>query len=450
MSKKTRLILLLVCIALFLAITPFIILYSMGYRFDFDGMKITATGGIYVRSMPEAENIIIDSKINKKPAFFSKDVFVQNLLPKQHSVLVKKEGYYDYQKNIEVKKNQVTKLEDILLIKNNLAFDIMPDSADYFSIAPDSKNIIIESTDKNGLNFRYFSIANPNDEKTFLFPLYNAKVTNIKWANDSTRALIKTQSQNSVFYYIFDQGKQIQQVNPLSYLNKDSRQISFNPQNSSDIFYIKNNLLYRSGISPAVLKNVISYLIENNNITWLSSDGFIYRSDISGKLIEKLTTEKAKVAYDKNCEIISASGKTFLKDNEDFFILNSQNKVLERFESPAGDFKLLVSPDSKKFLYITQNEIHIYLVDAPEPENKKKLLSSQQNSINYSFWLNNNYVIFSAGDKIIISEIDYRGNINTATLPSKINLQQMFFNYTDGKLYVLTGNTLSSSEKITQ
>lgn len=450
MTKKTRLILLLVCVALFFIITPFIVLYSMGYRFDLSLMRITATGGIYVRTMPEAESIIIDSKINKKPAFFSKDVFVQNLLPKQHSVLVKKEGYYDYQKNIGVKENQVIKLEDILLIKNNLAFDVLPKTVDYFSIAPDSKNILIENTDKNGLNFDYYPMANPSDKKTFTIVLANAKVTDIKWADDSTKALAEIQNSTSAYYYIFDPAKQTQLLNPLSYLNKDSRQISFNPQNSSDIFYIKNNLLYRSGISSAVLKNAISYLIENNNITWLSSDGFIYKSDISGKLIDQLTIEKAEVAYDKNCEIISISGKIFLKDNGDFFILNPSSKTLEKIDSPAGDFKLLPSPDAKNFLYTTQKEIYIYAAGNAEPANKKVLLASRPEGINYYSWLNNNYIIFSAGDKIIISEIDYRGNINTVSIPPKLNLKQLFFNRQDGKLYILTENTLLSSEKITQ
>jgi len=460
MTKKTRLILLLVCVALFFSLTPFIVLYSMGYRFDFSSMKITATGGIYVRSLPEAENIIIDSKINQKPAFFSRDVFVQNLLPKQHSVLVQKTGYYSYQKNISVKENQVTKLEDILLIKNNLAFDVLSKTADYFSFAPDLRNILIENTDKNGLNFNYYPIINPNNKKTFLLALSNAKVGAIKWAGDSTKALIEIQNPTGAFYYIFDPEKETQQATPLSYLNNNSRQISFNPQNSSDIFYIKNNWLYRSGISSGVLKNVIAYLIENNNIIWLSSDGFIYESDVSGKLINKLTTEKAEVAYDKNCEIISASGKILLKDNGDLFALDTASKTLKKINSPAGDFKLLPSPDAKNFLYTTQKEIYIYLVGSIAPENKKVLLASQPNDINYSFWLNNSYIIFSAGGRIIISEIDYRGNINTIPVPQKITMSdsqileiknpEIFFNRADGKLYILTGNTLLSSEKITQ
>ncbi|MCX6723390.1 MAG: hypothetical protein NT094_05015, partial [Candidatus Staskawiczbacteria bacterium] len=82
-------------------------------------------------------------------------------------------------------------------------------------------------------------------------------------------------------------------------------------------------------------------------------------------------------------------------------------------------------------------------------------------------WVNNSYIIFTEGDlpaqagKIIISEIDYRGNINTVTLPQTITLPsdpnitiniknpEIYFNQQEGKIYLMTNNTLLSSDKIT-
>ena len=102
MNKRTRLIILLVCIACFLTGVSILVPYSMGYRFDFANMKITATGGIYVRTFPAAEKVIIDRKITEEPGLFSNSVFVQSLLPGLHAVLVQKNSYYDYSKTIPV------------------------------------------------------------------------------------------------------------------------------------------------------------------------------------------------------------------------------------------------------------------------------------------------------------------------------------------------------------
>ena len=52
-----------------------------------------------------------------KTSRFDNSVFVQNMLPGPHQILVKKDGYYDYQKNLEVIENQVAKLEHVILFK---------------------------------------------------------------------------------------------------------------------------------------------------------------------------------------------------------------------------------------------------------------------------------------------------------------------------------------------
>ena len=153
MTKKTRLIILIFCVVCFFVIAPILVLYSTGDRFDFKKMKITATGGIYVRTFPVAEQIIIDSKISKKPGVFSNSIFAQSLLPNEHTVLVKKSGYYDYFKTLPVKEKQVTKLENVLLIKNFIGFNKLSDKIDYFSVAPNNQNIITSTaTTKNIIN----------------------------------------------------------------------------------------------------------------------------------------------------------------------------------------------------------------------------------------------------------------------------------------------------------
>ena len=73
-------------------------------------------------------------------------------------------------------------------------------------------------------------------------------------------------------------------------------------------------------------------------------------------------------------------------------------------------------------------------------------------------------IIFTAGNNIIISEIDFRGNVNSVTLPKTItasgadNLSQeivlknpqIFYNQQEGKLYILNDKITLFSEKITQ
>lgn len=380
MTKKTRLIVLILCVILFFVLAPYIILYSLGYRVDFEKQKIVATGGIYVRTFPSADQITIDSKISDKPGMFSGSVFVQSLIPKSHSVLIQKAGYFDYYKTLPVEENEVTKLENVLLFKKDISYAVVADPE-----------------------------ASP-----------------------------------------------------------------FLPATQEGKFYLKNNNLYSlpaPSASPApttsplpagrpapalpVIKNVVAFQTSGQNIFWLGTDGFFYKSGATGKNPEKLTTTKLEISKNGVYKIITAGQNIFLNNNGRFLLLNSKIKDFETFAKSVTDAK--VSPNGKNLIYFAGKEIFIFPLNGLAK--KGVLLYQSPADITNVLWLNNDYVIFSlgrspstgeaAGSQILISEIDYRGNVNTITLPSKEFVNpKIYFNQQDGKLYILSGANLFASEKL--
>ncbi|MCX6721756.1 MAG: hypothetical protein NTY04_00995 [Candidatus Staskawiczbacteria bacterium] len=377
MTKKTRLTILLVCVACFLVIAPALVLYSMGYRFDFEKMKVTETGGIYVRTFPSADQIIIDSKIKQKPGIFSNYVFVQSLLPKNHTVLVEKTGYYDYSKTLPVQEKQVTKLEDVLLIKKNIQFNLVTD----------------ETKDPFNVQDKF---------------------------------IIK----NSNLYY------------------------SDSPEN------LKLTTLQKS---TPVIKKIISFVLQNNNIMWLGADGFPYKSDFTTLPIAptKITLTAIKITKTGSYKILLNDQNTFLIANGELLVLNNKTNNFNNFYNSVNDAK--ISPDGKNIIYYDNNNIYISPTSVLPVKTNTLYKSSEK--ITNCLWANSSNIIFTAGDKIIISEIDYRGNINNVTLPQtmtvsdpsagsgqakKIDIKkpQILFNQQENKLYILTGKNLISSEKI--
>lgn len=153
-------------------------------------------------------------------------------------------------------------------------------------------------------------------------------------------------------------------------------------------------------------------------------------------------------------KIIADDNDIFVNDNGSLLFLNAKTNNLDNFYAPVKDAK--ISPDGKNIIYYNDNNIYISLLSALTAQNNVLYKSSEK--ISDCLWLNNNYIVFAAGDKIIISEIDYRGNINAVTLPQTIVISpdkkieikkpEIFFNQQDGKLYIQTNNTLLVSEKI--
>ncbi|MEI7425168.1 MAG: hypothetical protein WCK10_03565, partial [Candidatus Staskawiczbacteria bacterium] len=359
-----------ICVVCFLIIAPALVLYSMGNRFDFSKMKITATGGIYVRTFPSADRITIDSKIIEKPKMFSNSIFVQSLLPDNHTVLIEKNGFYEYTKTLPVKEKEVTKIENVVLFKKTTQFEVIPNDI------------------QSPFNF--------NDK-------YIIKNNNLYYANS--------------------------------------------PENSELTDIQKATIL---------LKKITAYSIQNNNILWLATDGLLYKSNIGDLSLPAtvLTTTALKITKTGLYKILTYNQEIFIVANDKLLYLDPKTNNFEEFYSSAKDAKF--SPDGKNIIYNDDN--NIYLSAIPNLLNERNTLYNSSEKISNCQWINNYYIIFTAGNKIIISEIDYRNNINIVTLPETIILSptknievknpKIYFNQQSGKLYILTGENLLLSEKI--
>lgn len=460
MNKKTRLIILLFCFVCFFVIAPFLVAYSMGYRIDFETMRIVGTGGIYVRTFPSADEIVINFKISARPGLFSNAVFVQSLLPKEHTVYIQKNGYFDYFKTLSVQEKEVTKLENVILFKKRLAFNQITKEVDFFSIAPNNQKIITASSTPKSIDFNYSYLNNTNETTLVSLPIASGKILTIDWSNDSNNALIKLQIPNNINYYLFEtNGKENPKITKISQLDKTAEQILFNPQNSKELFYIKNNSIYAVSeeSSKIVVEDIATYHIYGNNIFWLSESGEIIKSDLYGKQTEILIENNFNFSKNKTYQIVFILGKIFLRENNSLMFLNQSSKVLENFKAPDFEYEILNSPDNKKIIYWDKKQIYIYNSEEKKlPINVEHIFSGE--NISNVQWLNNDYIIFTNENDIVISEIDYRGEINSIVLPEIIDLDEKetlkitkpktFFIQQTGKVYILTEKILLESEKL--
>lgn len=114
LTLKTRRILLLLSTIIFIIIAPLTLLYTSGYRIASD-FSITKTGGIYVSSPVSGSEIFLNNKPQKTTNILQSGVFIQSLRPNIYSVLVGKDGYWPWQKNLEVRTQFVTEARAFLI-----------------------------------------------------------------------------------------------------------------------------------------------------------------------------------------------------------------------------------------------------------------------------------------------------------------------------------------------
>ena len=114
LTRTKRKILFWISVLIFLLLVPVTILYALGYRVDPD-FSLRKTGGLYISSTFTGSEIFVDKNLQRKTNLLQSGVFIQNLAPKKYGILVLKEGYLPWAKDLNVKSQFVTEAHALLV-----------------------------------------------------------------------------------------------------------------------------------------------------------------------------------------------------------------------------------------------------------------------------------------------------------------------------------------------
>ena len=104
MTLKIRFTLVALGVLIFVLITPALVLYARGFKYDFSKMQVVKTGTLVVESEPRDATISLgDRQIkNKTP------LNIRFLLPGDYEVIISKDGYQTWSKRLSIQPQFVT------------------------------------------------------------------------------------------------------------------------------------------------------------------------------------------------------------------------------------------------------------------------------------------------------------------------------------------------------
>lgn len=412
MTKKTRMILFLICLFLFLLIAPTAIFYSQGYRFDFETKKITQTGGLFLKVIPKQVEIFIDGKLRKKTDFFFGSALIENLLPKKYKIQIKKEGYYPWEKNLEIKEKEVTEAKNIVLIPKNPNFSILTEKVKDFWFSPDQKKIILFEENKKGWSLKLYDLERS----------------------------VKS-------HLIAEEDISSEEVDLFSLKFSDSNKISLEVGTKEQLKYFTLEI---DKIPPALtekelplFENALAYRTIGQDIYYLDNLGHLFKNK------EKLTEKPFPVKPETEYSLEIFQDFIFLRESQTLYRFNPDSKSFEKFFEPIKDLK--ISPDYKKIVYFSDYEIWILFLDDYPPTFHRRgdrvFLTRFSEKLGEIFWYTSHYLIFNVEDKIKIAEIDDRDRINIVDIAEFEN-PKIFFNQNNKKLYILSEGNLYASDPL--
>ncbi len=176
MQKRSRTILFVLCIFLFLLAAPTVLLYFQGYRFDFEKKELVQTGGLYFKVLPASSQVYLDGDFKKRTSGFTGSVLIENLIPREYQVEIKKAGYHSWQKNLEVWERRVTEAKNVILFPQNPDFTIVNEmpKVEMTATSSDKKKVIKAN------NYEIRVLFPEKGEEVFI-ARFSKKIGNIFW-----------------------------------------------------------------------------------------------------------------------------------------------------------------------------------------------------------------------------------------------------------------------------
>src|SRR3989344_2479125 len=459
MTKKQRITLFSICAILFLLSAVSVIFYSQGFRFDFAQKKIAQTGAFYFKVSPKNSQIYIDDKIRKRTDFLFNSSYIDNLLPRRYKVEIKKDGYFPWTKSLEVKEKEVTDARNIVLVNQELSFSVLASAIQDVFFAPDEKKIIFLERQGDSWELKSFNLE-INIKSHILKPTDIAKdgadFNNLEFSPDSKRALLKAGLKEKNSYFLIDMGATPVKLTSLDFLGKEVEKIVFHPRDAQKLFLLDENKLKEGDLSqkkitPFESGIVLDFAVSDGHIYYLESSGHLYKTDLGFDSRAKISESPFPIQQETKYEIIVLDGYVFIKSEEkNLYTLDQEKKEFTNLLEKNTDLK--ISPDAGKIAYASEFEIWVLFpkeqTHQPQKKSGEKIfLTRFSEKIDNLFWFGSYYLIFSAGNKIKIAEIDDRDQINIVDLTEFKN-PEMRFNQLDKKIYVFSEGKLLSSEPL--
>jgi len=340
----------------------------------------------------------------KKTDWFFGSTLIENLLPKKYKIGIKKEGFYPWEKTLEIKEKEVTEVKNIILFPKNLDFQISTNNLKNFWFSPSGKEIVLLENGEGGWALKLYDLE--KNVKSHLIEerdIYSrgADLINLEWSPDSKEIYLNVG------------------------MREEERVFALNLEKIPPSLSEKK--------IPPLSKNVIASQSFNGKNYYLDSFGHLFKGE------EKLTQNPFSIKPETKYQLNIFSDYIFLRESENLYLFNTEQSFFEKFFEKINDLK--ISPDNKKLVFFSDSEIWVLFLkekwDQPTKKAGEKLLITRlSEKIGDVFWLNSNYLIFNNGDKIRISEIDDRDRINIIDI-AEFNNPKLFFNRGDKKIYIM-------------
>ncbi|MBT4209983.1 MAG: PEGA domain-containing protein [Candidatus Komeilibacteria bacterium] len=421
MEKTLRKITVSIFFILFFILAPLLTAYSLGYRYDFSNGSIQKNGAFYVKSYPRDAEIFVDNKKNRSKT----PTQVINVLPGEHELVIEKNNYISWTKNLDVYSGETTFAEDIVLFLENRPKTILGTGSDNLLINKNKDKYAFLDNDYQLL------ITDIEQAKVFEINTLDKSYELVDWSSDNQKILLR----NDTKYFSFDIDQKELNAIPIIGIDKMIWE-----NNSNTLIYLKENKLYRhhhknawdsSGQADELLD--IQHYINDFAIKdkWL----IIQYTFDKNNFVQQLNKNNLEIIQVINNVNLGNLDVLLAEDNNIIFTLGSKLYIKNIFRDLIVIPITIAHLHDEKLLMTNGHEIIIFNYE----EDWQDLIDRSSNIVSDVFWHpNGSYFVSEINDSTSLTELDGRDKRNNIELLNNPRKKNYIFDEKGERLYIVT------------
>lgn len=361
-SKLTypiRLGLLIAFITAFFVISPIIIMYTAGYRYDWQNGLLKETGAISIDIEPTNAVVFLnDVKLSNKIP-----IRLKNIAPQKYKIKITAPGYFDWQKEVEVGNKQTVYIKEIVMLKKNIPQAIADGPVEQVFISPDQKNIIYTLLKDDGLEIW---IRNLSDAENIKMADWT-KMENIKvsWAENNNYFALSGETAPYSKILLMNTGNLTKQIDlakkAKGAINKYSWKESIEPE-----LFFSTKLKIMSYLPPS---DRVLTLSKNNFADWYMENGQLWTIQINTSTNQYEITRDT-LGFNSVFKIVDQKYKLLVAKNDNVLLSKEGTSEMtliahDKIYNIAGE-KFIISKYNNWWLMWTPWELWSY-TDGEQP-----------------------------------------------------------------------------------
>ncbi|MBU0647909.1 hypothetical protein KJ855_01900 [Patescibacteria group bacterium] len=404
---------------LFIAVASIVILYSIGYRYNFAYNQIVKTGIIRLSPIVNGYEILIDDK-KIESNLIKKTTQIPNLIPNTYQLSINYPNHYSWNKKITVDPNSIHNENNILLIPQK------PTTTDIAYIQQYTNNPFSSGMSAY-INIEQLHTIDIGHLNIVKYPQVQIHPTSqIKWLDSQLIAIITSSLDSTVIQTINIYNHNITHFN-LPFPSQPQDIIGHAPLTPSTLLVTNNHNLYKVETSnfnqTPVIKNIKLATMANNNIYFLTNQ------ELTSSIyyLNLLNNQTNEIATNNNIKSFQITNNKYLITNHDNSlaqIFDISNPKEKSFTINSNIQKASLSPDQNHILLLSQSN-EIIVINSSLADTTANVLLRLQEEITNSQWFDNSNIIYSAPHNTYRIDIDGDNN-QEITFPhdGEVNLVQ--------------------------